>query len=130
MDQCRGLLAKLSGKTDPESIQLIDSLELKVMNLQQQIKETESRNIFFFDESRFGTHSKLGHGWFLKGLRTGVKVKLGFKNFYVYSAVDMRSGEDFLFIVTYGMVSCGWYREPVMEMTALSPMLEFPRLRV
>ncbi len=35
------------------------------------------KELFFFDESRFGTHSKVGHGWFKKGSRTQVKVKLG-----------------------------------------------------
>jgi transposase len=49
--------------------------------------------VFFFDESRFGTHSKIGHGWFQKGSRTTVPVKLGFKNFYLYSAVDSLSGD-------------------------------------
>ena len=49
--------------------------------------------VFFFDESRFGTHSKIGHGWFQKGSRTTVPVKLGFKNFYLYSAVDPLSGD-------------------------------------
>lgn len=52
-------------------------------------------SLYFFDEARFGTHSKLGHGWFQKGVRTQVKVKLGFENFYVYSAVSPISGEDF-----------------------------------
>ncbi|WP_256466264.1 hypothetical protein [Wolbachia endosymbiont of Oedothorax gibbosus] len=28
-------------------------------------KRTGKRR-FFFDESRFGTHSKVGHGWFKK----------------------------------------------------------------
>jgi DDE superfamily endonuclease len=50
--------------------------------------------LFFFDEARFGTHSKLGHGWFERGKRTSVKVKLGFQNFYVFSAVSMKSGQD------------------------------------
>ena len=50
--------------------------------------------IYFFDESRFGTHSRIGHGWFKRGQRTEVKVKLGFKNFYLYSAVNIESGED------------------------------------
>jgi transposase len=50
--------------------------------------------LYFFDESRFGTHSKLGHGWFAKGSRTAVKVKLGFQNFYLYSAVNPLNGED------------------------------------
>lgn len=48
----------------------------------------------FFDEARFGTHSKIGHGWFLQGFRTGQKVNLGFKNFYVYSAIDPKTGDD------------------------------------
>ena len=49
--------------------------------------------MFFFDESRFGTHSKIGHGWFKKGSRTSVHIKLGFKNFYLYSSVKPLSGE-------------------------------------
>ncbi|WP_425361859.1 IS630 family transposase [Candidatus Tisiphia endosymbiont of Mystacides longicornis] len=51
--------------------------------------------MYFFDESRFGTHSKLGHGWFRKGIRTQVKIKIGFQNFYVYSAVNPITGDDF-----------------------------------
>lgn len=47
------------------------------------------KELFFFDESRFGTHSKIGHGWFKKGIRTQVKVKLGRQNFYLYSAPEM-----------------------------------------
>jgi transposase len=54
--------------------------------------------LYFFDESRFGTHSKLGHGWFKKGSRTSVPIKLGFDNFYVYSAINPMSGEDFTLI--------------------------------
>ncbi|OAM02586.1 MAG: hypothetical protein TV42_05890 [Wolbachia endosymbiont of Dactylopius coccus] len=52
------------------------------------------KELFFFDESRFGTHSKTGHGWFKKGVRTKVKVKLGRENFYLYSAVNPRNGES------------------------------------
>jgi hypothetical protein len=55
--------------------------------------------LFFFDEARFGTHSKLGHGWFERGKRTSVKVKLGFQNFYVFSAVSMKSGQDISYIM-------------------------------
>jgi len=51
--------------------------------------------LFFFDESRFGTHSKIGHGWFPAGKRTAVEVKLGFKNFYLYSAVNPETGDHF-----------------------------------
>ena len=49
----------------------------------------------FFDESRFGTHSKIGHGWFSKGVRSEVKIKLGFQNFYVYSAISSATGYNF-----------------------------------
>jgi hypothetical protein len=30
----------------------------------------KSKLLFFFDESRFGTHSKAGHGWFKKRTST------------------------------------------------------------
>lgn len=51
------------------------------------------------DEARFGTHSKLGHGWFTTGIRSSVKVKLGFKNFYVYGAVEPSNGDMFSLIL-------------------------------
>ncbi|MEI6627805.1 MAG: IS630 family transposase [Alphaproteobacteria bacterium] len=38
---------------------------------------------------------------FPKGKRTAVKVKLGFQNFYVYSAVNVNSGEDFSLIMPH-----------------------------
>lgn len=63
------------------------------------LESRPSKALFFFDEARFGTHSKLGHGWFPTGFRTRRKVKLGFKNFYVYSAVNARSGHDFSLIM-------------------------------
>jgi hypothetical protein len=62
--------------------------------------------LFFFDESRFGTHSKLGHGWFAKGKRTGVAVKLGFANFYLYSAVEPETGEVFTLEIPHVNTNC------------------------
>ena len=50
---------------------------------------------FFFDESRFSTHSNIGHGWIPKGKRSSVDIKLGFENFYIYSAVNPFEGNDF-----------------------------------
>lgn len=50
--------------------------------------------LLFFDESRFGTHSKIGHGWFETGKRTQVNVSLGFKNFYIYSATSSFNGRS------------------------------------
>ena len=63
------------------------------------IKDNPDKEIFYFDESRFGTHSKIGHAWFKTGTRTRVKVKLGFKNFYLYCAVNPKTGEEFTLIL-------------------------------
>jgi transposase len=60
----------------------------------------------FFDESRFGTHSKLGYGWFKTGSRSRVKINLGFKNFYVYSAVNSSSGKEFSLLMPYVNTHC------------------------
>ena len=62
--------------------------------------------MFFFDESRFGTHSKLGHGWFPTGERTQVAVKLGFANFYLYTALEPKSGESFTLEIPYVNTDC------------------------
>lgn len=62
--------------------------------------------MFFFDESRFGTHSKLGHGWFEKGSRTQVKIKLGFDNFYLYGAVSPASGQHISLILPNVNTQC------------------------
>ncbi|WP_250296576.1 transposase [Wolbachia endosymbiont of Oedothorax gibbosus] len=68
-------------------------------------KRTGKRR-FFFDESRFGTHSKVGHGWFKKGSRTQVKVKIGRENFYLYSAVNPRNGEDISLLAPHVNTDC------------------------
>ena len=63
--------------------------ELK-KTLPEIIKHNPNKEIFYFDESRFGTHSKMGHAWFRTGTRPRVKIKLGFKNFYLYSAINQK----------------------------------------
>ncbi len=60
----------------------------------------------FFDESRFGTKSKTGLGWFKKGTKTQVKVKLGFQNFYLYSAVNPDSGKNFTLLLPSVNTDC------------------------
>ena len=75
-------------------------------NLQSVIKASPNKRIFFFDESRFGTHSKVGHGWFVKGSRSPVNIKLGFQNFYLYSAVEPRSGDSCSFVLPYVDTKC------------------------
>ena len=58
-------------------------------------KNNPNKTILFFDESRFGTKTKTGLAWFKKGSRTRIKVKLGFKNFYIYSAINPTTGKHF-----------------------------------
>lgn len=48
---------------------------------------------------RFCTHSKRGYGWFFKGRRRRIKSKIGYKNFYLYSAVDINKVDDFSLIL-------------------------------
>jgi hypothetical protein len=57
-----------------------------------------SAKVFFFDEARFGTHSKIGHGWFKRGIRSRIRIKL-YKNFYVYTAVSPKDGDEFSLIL-------------------------------
>jgi len=46
-----------------------------------------NKPILYFDESRFGNKTKTGLEQFVKGSRTPVKVKLGFKNFYLFQVL-------------------------------------------
>ena len=89
-------------KQDPISVE-----EFK-KNLIAKIESSENTKklVFFFDESRFGTHSKIRHCWFKKGSRSPVNVKLGFQNFYLYSSVNPRNGESFSLILLYANTVC------------------------
>lgn len=60
----------------------------------------------FSDEARFGTHSKLGHGWFKRGSRTPVKVKLGYKNFYIYGCASPITAKHFTFLLPRADTIC------------------------
>lgn len=62
--------------------------------------------MFFFDESRFGTKSQIGYGWFERGSRTNVQIKLGFENFYLYGAVDPDQGTSINLILPYVNTEC------------------------
>ena len=62
--------------------------------------------MWFYDESRFGTHSKIGHGWFRTGIRTPIKIKLGYKNFYLYSAASPKSGKEFTLLLPNVNIDC------------------------
>lgn len=49
----------------------------------------------FFDEGRFGTKSVLGRMYGRKGVRLVRRVRPGYRNFYVYSAVSPVDGDSF-----------------------------------
>jgi len=74
---------------------------LHLKKLQNLVKNLDNNTeIYFFDESRFGTHSNIGHGWFKKGkIRNSLEYKLGYKNFYLYSSVNPISGDSFSLIM-------------------------------
>jgi transposase len=59
------------------------------------LKKKDYSDVLFFDEARFGTHTKIGYGWFPKGKRTPVKVKIGYKAFYVYGAISAKTGSNY-----------------------------------
>jgi hypothetical protein len=56
---------------------------------------------FFFDEGRFGLQSTVCRLWAEKGKELKVKVKQGFKNFYMYSAICPVTGDDFSLILPF-----------------------------
>jgi transposase len=45
-------------------------------------------------------------GWFIKGVRTQVKVRLGFKNFYLYSSVNPGDGDSFTLLLPSVNTDC------------------------
>jgi transposase len=71
-------------------------LTLKKTNiLIKEFIEEGGDDIYFFDEGRFGLRSTTMRGWYKKGESAIVKVKQGFKNFYIYSSVSPKTGDDF-----------------------------------
>lgn len=52
--------------------------------------------IFFFDEARFGLQPQIARQWALRGERISTSIKTGYSNFYLFAAVDPRSGECFI----------------------------------
>lgn len=69
-------------------------------------KKKPAKRGIFFDESRFGTHSKVGQGWFKKGSRSQVKVKIGREIFYLYRAVNLRNEVDVSLLAPHVNTGC------------------------
>jgi hypothetical protein len=79
-------------------------------SLKKTLNEIKAQNpnkpILYFDESRFGTKTKTGLGWYKKGSRTPIKVKLGFKNFYLYSSINSSNGKHFTLLMPNVDTNC------------------------
>jgi len=62
---------------------------------------TEEVSVYFFDEGRFGLLSTLNRKWAKKGTPCTVKVRQGYENFYVYTSVNPKSGEQFSLLLPH-----------------------------
>jgi len=51
--------------------------------------------VYFFDEGRFGAQPTVGRMWARRGRVPRVAVQPGYKNFYLYSAVNPATGDQF-----------------------------------
>lgn len=49
---------------------------------------------------------QIGHGWFKKGVRMQVKMKIGRQNFYIYSAVNPTSDKKISLLAPYVNTDC------------------------
>jgi len=56
--------------------------------------KNDNRIVMFFDEGRFGLQSTIKRIWGIKGEKLTVRVKQGYKNFYIYSSVSPFDGES------------------------------------
>jgi arginine repressor len=81
---------KMHYKTNPKKQEDLKKTQKKVAR--------EKKPIFFFDESRFGTHSKSKLAWLRKGHRKSMPYKLGFESFYVYTEASTFGDNLSLFI--------------------------------
>ena len=61
----------------------------------------KERDLFFFDEGRFGLMPNIGKCWALKGEKPYSEVKPSYKNFYVYASVSPFTGESFSLILPW-----------------------------
>lgn len=73
----------------------------KTKELITDLSDTEPIKTFFFDEGRFGLQSTVCRLWAEKGKEVKVKVKQGFKNFYMYSAICPKTGDDFSLVLPF-----------------------------
>ena len=65
------------------------------------LRKRPKAEVFFFDEGRFGLQPVTGRRWAIMEDRPISLVCPGYKNFYLYSAVNPVSGEDFSLILPW-----------------------------
>jgi transposase-like protein len=51
-------------------------------------------------------HSKVRHAWYKTGTRTRIKINIGYKNFYLYSAINPKSGDQCTLVLPSVNVLC------------------------
>ena len=69
----------------------LKKLREKVREIRRQGEEV---SVFFFDEARFGLKPCVGRAWCRRGGKPTVPIKPGYSNFYVYSGVNVETGEE------------------------------------
>jgi transposase len=86
--------------------------------------QSPKRRIMFFDEGRFGLKPTLGRAWAKRGGGAPrVSVLPGYRNFYLYSAVDPFSGEHFTLLLP-------WVNTDMMNFYLRSLAEHFPDERI
>jgi hypothetical protein len=73
----------------------------KTLQLLTELGNQAAKDVYFFDEGRFGLQSSLCRAWARKGSSYTVKVKQGYKNFYIYSAVAPKTGDQYSLFLPY-----------------------------
>lgn len=63
--------------------------------------DSSRKPVYFFDEGRFGLQSSLCRTWAKKGSKCTVKVRQSYQNFYAYSAVGPKTGENFSLLLPF-----------------------------
>ena len=65
------------------------------MTAERRKRHDDKVSVFFFDEARFGLKPTTARFWCKKSKRPVVRVRPGYLNFYLYSAVNPETGDEF-----------------------------------
>lgn len=73
----------------------------KTLIASNYLGKDKAKTIYFFDKARFGLQSSLCRKWAKKGSECTVKVKQGYQNFYIYSSVAPKTGDQFSLLLPF-----------------------------